>query len=424
MRSDAARERLRFDDGAGNALDLVFDAASPAAELDAAEPAARAGGVVRSEQLCHVHGTARIAGEARELRCLGQRGLTHGSRTGSGSSPRARSRRGWTTGPASCSARSARPASAAHGCEETWAAVLGAAGALRVDEPRLSTTYDEEGRQWRAGLELWIGEDDELAAARGRRGRCAAPRSTSAPCGWTARSCAGGWRAAAASAATTCCAAHDRGGGLGLRRRADLAAPARVQPRAGRHRRAGRGLGDRDGRRPGARRRAPAVRARARRDHRGRVPGAARARARGRARPQRAAARLRRAADGGAGPQPRAVRPLRRAQARARPALRPVHQQRARVGAAVAGQAADRRRLRGRRRLRVRRDAQARAGDLRAHARAARAARRSRARSSTTSSTTFKRRARRACAASCTATPGRRSPSSRRCCEPFPDASA
>ena len=48
-----------------------------------------------------------------------------------------------------------------HEPEATWAALLGAAGSLRVDEPRLSTTYDEDGRQRRAGLELWVGEDDD-----------------------------------------------------------------------------------------------------------------------------------------------------------------------------------------------------------------------------------------------------------------------
>jgi len=30
-----------------------------------------------------------------------------------------------------------------------------------VDEPRLSTTYDEDGRQLRASLELWVGEEDD-----------------------------------------------------------------------------------------------------------------------------------------------------------------------------------------------------------------------------------------------------------------------
>jgi hypothetical protein len=42
-----------------------------------------------------------------------------------------------------------------------WAALLDEAGTLRVEDARLSTTYDGEGRQRRAGLELWL-EGDEL----------------------------------------------------------------------------------------------------------------------------------------------------------------------------------------------------------------------------------------------------------------------
>ena len=36
-------------------------------------------------------------------------------------------------------------------------------------EPRLSTTYDAEGHQRRAGLELWVGEDDPLPRRAGGR---------------------------------------------------------------------------------------------------------------------------------------------------------------------------------------------------------------------------------------------------------------
>jgi hypothetical protein len=38
----------------------------------------------------------------------------------------------------------------------------GEAAVRRVAEPRLSTTYDAQGRQRRAGLELWVAEEDEL----------------------------------------------------------------------------------------------------------------------------------------------------------------------------------------------------------------------------------------------------------------------
>jgi hypothetical protein len=34
---------------------------------------------------------------------------------------------------------------------------------VHIDDPRVSTTYDADGRQRRAGLELWVGEDDGFA---------------------------------------------------------------------------------------------------------------------------------------------------------------------------------------------------------------------------------------------------------------------
>ena len=78
-----------------------------------------------------------------------------------------------------------------------------------IAEPRLSTTYDGDGRQRRAGLELWVADETAIRAAPRARSS-AARRSTSAGCGWTARSSAGAWTAARASAATTSCAAHER----------------------------------------------------------------------------------------------------------------------------------------------------------------------------------------------------------------------
>jgi hypothetical protein len=53
-----------------------------------------------------------------------------------------------------------------HGDEPVWAALMDRAGTLEVDEPRLSTTYDGDGRQRRAGLELWL-EDEDAPPHRG-----------------------------------------------------------------------------------------------------------------------------------------------------------------------------------------------------------------------------------------------------------------
>ena len=61
-----------------------------------------------------------------------------------------------------------RPQGAETHAEEAISAFLFAGGdgavpsVSAVGEPRLSTTYDADGRQRRAGLELWMGADDEL----------------------------------------------------------------------------------------------------------------------------------------------------------------------------------------------------------------------------------------------------------------------
>lgn len=136
--------------------ELTFEATGPPADLEPSEPLARAGGMSGYEQICRVHGSVL----GHEIRCLGQRGHTWGEpdwdRIDS-----TRTLAAWLDDGSGVVLSAVRPAGApGHEAEATWAALLGAAGALRVDEPRLSTTYDGDGRQRRAGLELWVGEDD------------------------------------------------------------------------------------------------------------------------------------------------------------------------------------------------------------------------------------------------------------------------
>ena len=55
-----------------------------------------------------------------------------------------------------------RPMKADHHADEgMWAALLDAERTVSVEDPRLSTTTDEAGRQIRAGLELWVNKDDD-----------------------------------------------------------------------------------------------------------------------------------------------------------------------------------------------------------------------------------------------------------------------
>jgi hypothetical protein len=150
---------VRFGDGP-HGFDLTFEASGPPADFEASEPAARAGGMSGYVQLCHVHGTARAGGAAHEVRGLGQRAHEWGEpdwqRIGS-----TRVLAAWLDDGTGMTAVSVRPAGATdHEQETTWAALLGAGGSLRVDDPRLSTTYDDAGRQRRANLELWVGAED------------------------------------------------------------------------------------------------------------------------------------------------------------------------------------------------------------------------------------------------------------------------
>jgi len=154
------RWTLRFEDGE-QGFDLAFEASGPPAAIEPSEAAARAGGMEGYEQLCRVTGTARANGRAVPVDGRGQRGHSWGEPDWDRISS-TRTVGAWLDDGTGMALSAVRPAGATgHEPEATWAAVFGTGGSRRVDEPRLSTTYDEEGRQRRAGLELWVGEDDD-----------------------------------------------------------------------------------------------------------------------------------------------------------------------------------------------------------------------------------------------------------------------
>jgi hypothetical protein len=147
--------------GADAGFALTVEALGPPAELDPAEPVARAGGMVGYEQLCRVRGTVRAGGAEHTVDCLGQRSHAWGDpdwdRIDS-----TRSVAAWLEDGTGVSVTAVRRAGAkGHDGDATWGVVLDPSGTLHVDEPRLSTTYDGDGRQRRAGLELWLGEEDD-----------------------------------------------------------------------------------------------------------------------------------------------------------------------------------------------------------------------------------------------------------------------
>jgi hypothetical protein len=160
----------------GGGFDLRFHAATGPIEVDDDDEAARAGGLTGYSQLCRVEGTVDTGGGRRSLSCLGQRdrawGVVDWERM-----ELARTVSAWWDERQALALTAIRPAGARSHADEAVSARLveeidGEAVAIAVANPRLSTTYDGEGRQRRAGLELWLGEDDEVPRRVGGRVTC------------------------------------------------------------------------------------------------------------------------------------------------------------------------------------------------------------------------------------------------------------
>jgi hypothetical protein len=167
-------------DGDGAGFTARFEALAQPMEFGADSPIARAGGVEGYEQLCAVEAEVTVGGETRELRCLGQREHSWGAPRWDDIA-RAGTVSAWLAPDRAIALRTVRPAGAEGTDDEAVSAVLVDADPVEPDagpeahpvaEPRLSTTYDAEGHQRRAGLELWVGEDDPLPRRAGGRALC------------------------------------------------------------------------------------------------------------------------------------------------------------------------------------------------------------------------------------------------------------
>ena len=142
------RWRVRF----GEYFEVEAEALSAPAALDPDDAAARAGGMAGYEQLCRVRGTV----EGRPLDCLGQRGHSWG-RPDWERIAVARTLGAWLEDGNGVTLTAVRSHKAKEHDEEAVAAYVVSDGIPQpVAEPLLSTTYDGEGRQRHAGLELWL----------------------------------------------------------------------------------------------------------------------------------------------------------------------------------------------------------------------------------------------------------------------------
>lgn len=149
-------------DGDGYGFDLIFDAIGPPAGIDESHPVGDLGGMDRYEQRCSFNGRVWDADGLHEVSGLGQRGHAWGQADWD-ALQQTRTLSMWLgEEEGGVILSSLRPAGVeSHDTEPTWCELFTGGEAVEVTEPRLSTTYDSEGRQHRAGLELWVGEEDE-----------------------------------------------------------------------------------------------------------------------------------------------------------------------------------------------------------------------------------------------------------------------
>lgn len=145
---------LRFDDQQGNGFDLRLSATSTPAGTDDSGEAARIGGMTGYEQLCSVEGVVRVAGRDRAVRCLGQRGHAWGAPDWN-RLELVRTVSAWLGEGEGVLLTGVRAAGAMPDIEAREAVLVSGGVPARVPEAYLSTTSDAEGRQRRAGIELW-----------------------------------------------------------------------------------------------------------------------------------------------------------------------------------------------------------------------------------------------------------------------------
>jgi hypothetical protein len=149
-------------DGDEGGFELRFEAISTPAELSVGAVAASAAELRGYEQLCRVTGSVRLGERRVKLNCFGQRGHQWGSPDWERIAL-ARTVSAWFDDGRGVTLASVRPDDAsAHAHEAISAWLLDREAIVTIGEPLLSTTLDGDGRQMRAGLELWEdGDDDE-----------------------------------------------------------------------------------------------------------------------------------------------------------------------------------------------------------------------------------------------------------------------
>ena len=129
---------------------------------------AKLGGMSGFEQPVRVEGTAQVGGRRARIAGHGQRGRSWGEPDWT-RIERTRAVAAWTPDVALSVSAIAPAGKDGHDAEALSAVVFDDVepGWSRVEDPRLSTTYDESGRQRSATLELWMTDDGPVRRAAG-----------------------------------------------------------------------------------------------------------------------------------------------------------------------------------------------------------------------------------------------------------------
>jgi hypothetical protein len=153
-------------DGDDGGFELSFEALGPPAEVGQGDIAASAAAMNGYEQLCRVRGTVRVGERSWKVDCLGQRGHQWGTPDWQ-RIELSRTLGVWLDDEQGVALAAVRPRGAAGHEDEVVSAYVLDDEPVGIDDPRLSTTLDSSGRQLRAGLELWVDEEDESPPLRG-----------------------------------------------------------------------------------------------------------------------------------------------------------------------------------------------------------------------------------------------------------------
>jgi hypothetical protein len=112
-------------------------------------------------QLCRVHGRVRLDGTGREIDCIGRRG-GYPDGVVAERLDSVRDVSAWFEAADGLAVVALRPGkSRGQETDLVTAVVFGSDVPHTITDPRLSTTYTASGQPLRAGVELWLGDDEE-----------------------------------------------------------------------------------------------------------------------------------------------------------------------------------------------------------------------------------------------------------------------